>query len=282
MNRILTTKFSVTDRKAAIVLTLLVMAFVLLTLTQDIIRSGLKNSAFYFSESFIFSSFWWLFAPLLFMQYFAVKQKKSEQLAFQAALIILPIFLHLFAFPFLVWALSAAFYYHTYSFQQTLKYILAEHLCLLLLFYSIPVLAFQFFTKKANSTQPISEIKNETDTTQFISTLFVTDRNKKTSIAVSEILYFSANPPYINIHLDGNKYLHTETLKSVSIKLNPEQFVRVHKSTIINIKMVVSYTSRLNGDYDLTMKNNMQVRVSRNFADDFKKLFNKANRLKTK
>ncbi|MBL0146556.1 MAG: LytTR family transcriptional regulator [Chitinophagaceae bacterium] len=148
--------------------------------------------------------------------------------------------------------------------------------------YSIPVLAFQFFAKKTKSEETIPESKKEDNTAQFISTFLVTDRNRKTSIAISEILYFSANPPYINIHLKDNKYLYNETLKSISIKLDPEQFVRVHKSTIINIKMVVSYTTRLNGDYDLTMKNNIQLRVSRNFATDFKNLFNKTHHLTTK
>ncbi len=281
MYKILITKFSITDRRVAFVLTLLVLAFVVLTLTQDFLRSDLKNSAFYFPESFMFSSFWWLFAPLLFTQYFAIKHKNKKRLEFQVAVILLPILLHLFAFPFVVWVLSKVFYYHTYSFQQTFRYTLSEYLYLLVLLYSIPLLVFHFFTK-IKLVKTISETQSESITTQYISTLVVPDRNSKTSIAVSEILYFSANPPYINIHLEGKKYLHNETLKSISIKLNPEQFVRVHKSTIINIKMVISYTTRLNGDYDLTMKNNVQLRVSRNFATDFKNLFNKTHHLTTK
>jgi DNA-binding LytR/AlgR family response regulator len=150
------------------------------------------------------------------------------------------------------------------------------------LFYSIPVLIFQVFSKKAKLTEPVSETQNDSIVNQFMSNIIVSDGNKKLSINVSEILYFSATPPYINLHLEGKKYLHNETLKSISIKLNPDQFVRVHKSTIINIKMVISYTTRLNGDYDLNMKNNVQLRVSRNFATDFKKLFNKNHHLTTK
>lgn len=118
-------------------------------------------------------------------------------------------------------------------------------------------------------------------TTQFTTTLVVADGNKKQSIKVSEILYISANPPYINIFIEGKKYLQNETLKSISATLNPEQFVRIHKSTIVNIEMVASYTSRLNGDYDLAMKNNVQLRVSRNFAADFKNRFNKTHQLTT-
>ena len=282
MNRTLTTKFSITDRKAAFVLTLLVLGFVALTLTQDFLRSDLKNSAFYFSESLMFSSFWWLFAPLLFAQYFAVKHKKRKGLEFQVVIIILPIFLHVFAFPFLVWVLSTLFYYHTYSFQQTFRYTLSEHIYLLVLFYSIPVLIFQFLSKKEKLVVPISETQNESILNQFIGNIIVSDGNKKQSIIVSEILYFSATPPYINLHLESKKHLHSETLKSLSLKLNPAEFVRIHKSTIVNINMVVFYTTRLNGDYDLMLKNNVQLRVSRNFATDFKNLFNKTHHLTTK
>ncbi|MEO6232759.1 MAG: LytTR family DNA-binding domain-containing protein [Ferruginibacter sp.] len=275
----LTTKHAITNRKAAVGLILLVSAFVALTLAQDLIRADLKNSVFYFSESFMFSSFWWLFAPLLFAQYYAVKFKNSRQLKFQVAIITLPILIHLFAFPLLVWILSSAFYYHTFSFQQTFTYTLSEQVYLLILFYSVPVLIFRFFSKKVTLAAPVVEVTNDNVENQFIDTIIVSEGNKKHPVNIAEVLYCSANPPYINLHLDGKKYLHNETLKSISIKLNPGQFVRIHKSTIVNIKMVASYTTRLNGDYDLTMKNNVQLRVSRNFANDFKNLFNKTHRL---
>jgi hypothetical protein len=282
MNIILTTKFSKTDRRAAVVLILLVLAFVVLIIIQDFVRSNLKNSTFYFSESFMFSSFWWLFAPLLFTQYFVLTHKNKNRLGFNVALIVLPVFLHLFAFPFLVWLLSAALYYHTYSFQQTFRYGISEHLYLLLSFYSIPALVFWFVTNKAQSVKTVSSIQNDGFIKQFISNILVSDGHKKHNIAVSDITYFAASPPYINLHLEGKKYLHNETLKSISIKLNPEHFVRVHKSTIVNIKMVSSYRTRLNGDYDLTMKNDVQLRVSRNYATDFKNLFINTHHLTAK
>jgi LytTr DNA-binding domain len=280
MNTTLTIKFSNTDRKAIIVLTLFVFMFVILTLVQDILRSGLQNSAFYFSESFMFSSFWWLFAPLLFAQYVAVRHKNIKALHFKLAVIILPIVVHLFAFPLLVWLLSKTFYYHTYSIKQTFSYTLSQHLYLLVLFYTIPVTAFQYFINKIKPT--VAESANNIITHQFISTILVADGNKKHRIAVSEILYFSANPPYINIQLKGKRYLHHATLKSISVQLNPQQFVRVHKSAIVNINNVASYTTRLNGDYDLTMINNVQLRLSRNFAANFKSLFNQTHRFTTK
>lgn len=98
-----------TDRKAASALALLVIAFVVLTWAQDLLRSNINISAFYFTESLMFSTYWLLFAPLLFAQYFAVKYKHKKSVLFQIAIIILPVFIHLFAFPFIVWVLSTIF-----------------------------------------------------------------------------------------------------------------------------------------------------------------------------
>jgi LytTr DNA-binding domain len=280
MESALTSKLSITNRKTVFVLTLAVLVFVLLTLTQDFLRANLKNSAFYFSESFLFSSFWWIFVPLLFVQYSVIKNRNTPKLEFQIAIIVLPIVIHLLAFPLLVWILSKTFYYHTYAFQQVVRYTLSEHLYLLVLLYSLPILAFQYFSNKI-SKEEISTIKESNDARQFIDTILVAEGNKKHVIAVSEICYFAANPPYITIYANDEKHLHNETLKSISTKLNPQQFVRIHKSTIVNIKMVAAYTTRLNGDYDLTMKNHTLLRVSRNFAADFKSLFHKTHQVTT-
>lgn len=282
MNNLLIPKFNTLDRRVAYVLLQMVLVFIVLTMTQDFLRSDLKDTAYYFSESLIFSSFWWLFAPLLFLQYVVVNYNKSKRIGFQFAVISLPIFIHLLAFPLLVWMLSKMFYYHTYSIQQTLRYAISEYVYLLVLFYTIPVLVFQFFTNRTHPNETVSESQKECASIQYINTLIVSEGNKKHQIAVDEILYCSANPPYITLHLDGKKYLHTETLKSISFRLNPNQFVRIHKSTIVNIDRVVSYTTRLNGDYDLTLKNNVQLRLSRNYATDFKNQFNKTHQLTTK
>jgi LytTr DNA-binding domain len=278
MDSALPSKSGITNRKAVFVLAFAALAFTLLTLTQDFLRANLKNSAFYFSESFLFSSFWWIFIPLLLAQYSAIKNRIAPKLGFQFAVFVVPIVIHFFSFPFLVWILSKTFYYHTYAFPQVLRYTLSEHLYLLLLLYSLPILAFQFISSKVPKEEFL-KIKQGDDKSKFVDTIVIAEGNKKRIIAVSEIYYFAANPPYITIHVNDEKHLHTETLKSISTKLNAQQFLRIHKSTIVNIKMVTAYTSRLNGDYDLTMENHTLLRVSRNFAADFKSLFHKTHQV---
>lgn len=282
MNSTFTLKFNTTDKKAAIACVLFVLLFVVLTVTQDLVRSNLRDSAFYFSESFMFSSFWWPFAPLFLVQYFLLKLKYKNGHLFQSAVIMLPVVIHVSLFPLLVWAISNTFYYHTYTIQQIFSYTISEYLYLLILLYTVPFLVYRYLSGKAKTTETIAESQIENPGNQFINAVLISEGYKKFSIAVSDIYYCSANPPYINVHLGSQKYLHHETLKSFSKKLNPREFVRVHKSALVNINMVASYKTRLNGDYDLTLKNGVQLRVSRNFSVDFKDLFNKIHQLTVK
>lgn len=210
-----------------------------------------------------------------------VQNKNIKKISFRLLLTVTPILLHLFAFPFLVWLISELFYYHTYEIQQTLQYTLTEHLYKLILFYSIPIFVYQYLKNKSQSNQNLIEPDGIAYGGAFESSLIVSEGNKRTNIAISDILYFTANTPYINVHLSNKKYLHNETLKSISEKVNSEQFVRIHKSTIVNIKQVQFYTSRLNGDYDLTMSDSTELRLSRNYASSFKKYYYKSHRLAT-
>lgn len=268
-----------TNKQAVTGLATCTLAFVALMITQDFLRANLNNTGFYLSESFLFSTFWWLFAPLLFIQ-FTLEPACSKRWSVQLALMLLPLTVHLFGFPILVWALSKTFYYHTFTFQQTLRYLLSEHLYQLAL-YTVPFCIYRFYYNQIKAPEN-ARAEQEEVAKEFIDFILVSESNKKSRIAVSEVMYFSASTPYISIHLARKKYLQTETLKALSTKLDPQKFIRIHKSFIVHITEVVSYTSRLNGDYDLVMKNDAMLRVSRNFAADFKRAFEACHQLTRK
>lgn len=251
------------------ILLLLVIGLIGVTLVQDFLRAVFHDSAFYLSESFLFSSFWWIFAPLCYAQYGFLQSGKTGKLVSVMLLIVVPCLLHLFLFPVLVWAISALFYDHTFAIRQTLQYTLAEHLYMLTALYSIPVLGYAVLGKRTTDKKE-KEQKEAFVKKEFSATLLVSQGNVHTAVAVDEILYITATTPYVNIHLPHKKYLHNETLRSMLEKLDDQKFVRVHKSTIIHIRQVRSYTSRSNGDYDVTMSDGFVVRLSRNYAADFK------------
>ncbi|HNJ56177.1 MAG TPA: LytTR family DNA-binding domain-containing protein, partial [Chitinophagaceae bacterium] len=75
------------------------------------------------------------------------------------------------------------------------------------------------------------------------------------------------------------KYLHSQSLKSILQQLDEKQFVQIHKSCLVNINTIASCTSRLNGDYDLTLTNGSVLRLSRNYVPVFRQKTEKAHQV---
>lgn len=94
--------------------------------------------------------------------------------------------------------------------------------------------------------------------------------NEFKKILLSEIRYFQSESPYIRVQTQDKSYLHNATLKEMELLLDPNIFIRIHKSTIINLNFMDSYVSRNNGDYDIKMTNGDILRLSRNYASSFK------------
>ncbi len=282
MGRELPFKWKVKTVSVAVVLIFGAVFFVVLTLFLDILRSKLQHTGYYFSESFLFSSFWWLFPLILFGQVYFIKKYSINTLLFYPLFILLPVLIHLIAFPLLVWILSGIFYDHIFSVAQTFRFTLSDHFFELLILYALPVIFRKsilqkvYPSKREFTAQPLKKSQ------EFVTSFLVNTGNATSKIDVAAIHFISANPPYVNIHTEMKKYLHTATLKSFIELLDPSNFIRIHKSTIVQIRFVESYTSRHNGDYELTLQNNETLRLSRNYAKHFLESFNSTHRVELK
>ena len=68
-----------------------------------------------------------------------------------------------------------------------------------------------------------------------------------------------------------NNHLSNYGISALETKLNPQQFIRVHRGSIINIAFVKEIQKYPNS-YDVIMQNADVVRVSRSYMDKIKEL----------
>jgi hypothetical protein len=253
-------------------LTAVILAvFVVGTIFLDLIEANFHDTSFYLSESFLFSSFWLIFLPLLAAQFTFFSKLRPASMRIMG--LLLPPVIHLVSYPALVWTISNLFFEHTFACWQTLQYEVTTYSFVVLVIYAIPFLLYPYIQKKQEDKSNKDEVALPTTSVEFVTSFLVTEGTKRKVIPVNEIWYFSADSPYITIHQQEKNYLFNETLRSVSTKLNPDQFVRIHKSTIVNLTKVNFYQSRLNGDYDITLMDKTVLRLSRNYAANFKEKF---------
>ena len=89
-----------------------------------------------------------------------------------------------------------------------------------------------------------------------------------TLTSVSDIVHIAADSNYSVFYLyNGEKITVSKVLKEYEEILPEHQFIRVHKSSIINLDYVLDYNSR-NG-LEVTLKNGDRIAVSRRRASDF-------------
>lgn len=256
-------------RRLHFTIILCIVLFIFANIVLDFLFTLFRNSSFYISEALLFSvSFWILFLPLVLILKKIMERNRSIRLNF--VFISSIIIMHQFAYPALVWILSEIFYYHTFSYWQTFSFSLSNYFLITALIYMV---TFAVFSRRRNQVKSTT-IEIETKEESFITSIVVADaNNKKLFLQIGDILYFSANSPYISIYHCSKKYLHTETLKSLETQLDGKQFVRIHKSHIVNLSKIASIQSRQNGDYDITLINNTILRLSRNYSKNFKSKF---------
>lgn len=88
-------------------------------------------------------------------------------------------------------------------------------------------------------------------------------------LPTDEIDWIESYGNYLKVHAGRESYLIRGTMQSLEGKLDPETFVRVHRSAIVNIEKIKEIYPRSNGDQDLVLQNGEQLMLSRKYRDRF-------------
>ena len=95
--------------------------------------------------------------------------------------------------------------------------------------------------------------------------------NKIYFIDIPEIQYVIASGNYVNVFVNNAKHVLRETLSSFERKLERDEFVRIHKSFIINIEFIKEIKKTSTGNYIICMSNNKTFNVSKTYKSDLLK-----------
>ncbi|MFV0276944.1 MAG: LytR/AlgR family response regulator transcription factor, partial [Parahaliea sp.] len=86
-------------------------------------------------------------------------------------------------------------------------------------------------------------------------------------LRVADIQWVDAAGDYMCIHAGGKTHIMRITMKELEALLDPDQFLRVHRSTIVNAGGITRAQTLNNGEYLLTLEGGQQLKVSRSYRD---------------
>jgi two-component system LytT family response regulator len=102
---------------------------------------------------------------------------------------------------------------------------------------------------------------------KLISRILIKGKTGYSFLNVEDIIWFEAYSDYIKIHTKDKTYLKNISLAEMESKLDPQHFLRIHRSSIINLAFVKEMKPYSNGEYFIYLTNGEKVKLSRTYKD---------------
>jgi two-component system LytT family response regulator len=105
----------------------------------------------------------------------------------------------------------------------------------------------------------------------YLEQFFVRHLGMTLPVRVNDIVRFEADDDYTAVHLAGKRYLVHIAIRDMEMRLNPKYFLRVHRSSIVNLLHVRS-ASQSERRFTLSMSDGSKVISSRSHAQAIREL----------
>jgi two-component system LytT family response regulator len=133
--------------------------------------------------------------------------------------------------------------------------------------------ALMNLTSRLNRARPaISPPRSESDRARspYLSRIAVESRGRLRVIPVEQIDRIRASGVYAELHTTEGRFLLRESLTGLDLKLDPQRFCRIHRSEIVALDSIESY-SRGGGQYAVHLKSGLTLPVGRSYRKELER-----------
>ena len=137
----------------------------------------------------------------------------------------------------------------------------------------------QFFSKEkgANLTARTLALLESLDRDRsFLRRLAIPKDRSVLLINVDEVDWFQAEDNYVRLHRGSESYLLRESLRSLEDQLNPQKFLRIHRTAIVNLDRIQELKPWFHRTCRVVLQNGTVIPMSRRFKQRLSSLLKKA------
>lgn len=130
-------------------------------------------------------------------------------------------------------------------------------------FILLGIYIYQMIVKQLQGDASIISDYNEPS--QIIDKLLIKKKGKEFIVNLKHVSSIESGGNYIYIHSNNQVYPMRSTMNKMIQRLNPNQFIRVHRSYIVNIDHIKEIVSPENQVYKIIMLSNITIPLSRKY-----------------
>jgi two-component system LytT family response regulator len=110
----------------------------------------------------------------------------------------------------------------------------------------------------------------------YLRRILVKETGRMCLVNTDDIQYLDAEGNYITLHTSQKPHLIYDSLTNLEARLNPDTFVRIHRSHIVNLDYVAEIETHFNGEYMVRLKTGQRLKWSRSYRDNLKAFYTRA------
>ena len=99
----------------------------------------------------------------------------------------------------------------------------------------------------------------------YLERLLVRGEGRVIVVPVGELEYAEAAGNHVRLHAGGVEHLLRETLSELEARLDPRQFARIHRSSIVSVAHVAELEPWFSGDYMVVLRSGTKLKLSRSY-----------------
>ena len=117
-------------------------------------------------------------------------------------------------------------------------------------------------------TEQITELlKNAEENPRYLERLLIKHNGRIVFLKTKEIDWIKADDKYVQIYVAKVAHLVRQTLTAMKTQLDPQTFVQIHRSAIINIERIKEMKMLASGEYTVILESGAKIPVSRSYKD---------------
>jgi len=122
-------------------------------------------------------------------------------------------------------------------------------------------------------SQGIRELLTEMRSkTRYLDRVVVKAEGRVTFVRANDIDWVEAEGNYVRLHVGKETHLFRESITSIASKLNPQKFLRIHRSSIVNLDRIKELRSWFHGEYHVLLQDGTQLLLTRSYRANLKEL----------
>jgi two-component system LytT family response regulator len=90
-------------------------------------------------------------------------------------------------------------------------------------------------------------------------------------VPLEEVLYLQAAENYVQLHLKASRHLLHVPIATLESSLDPQMFLRIHRSLIVNVRHIQELETGPHGEYIVVLKGGARLQSSRSFHEKIKR-----------